>query len=451
MSFAWPSDALGSLPLDVYRLLFRAIEYRTLCTCRTLNKTLAAVVRKALCARRYAPQTNDAHIYQCALNLRHNELDSNASQSEFFTVQSTQIAATSLNKQAPGQCVDTVPIDWNANLRCTACITSVLRACALPLGEFLAVIHLYDGANHTQMLLARFDARATLQRVFTLPLETLAAATQPEARRWSVRFMHAHERGMYLLVRASRYAEYVLVCYRHGWPLRVCVVDRTPECDWPRDGPALWTDLAPESCAVATTVHVATVPLQLVLCCRGVNVHGMDQIVMLEVDAVAMQVRRALTLSTPITSNLARYGAHADAPWPRTGYYSGVQCQQFVVDTHGRYVFLSACVGARAALLLFDPRGGVLLACVAFEPLHVCSLATLLPIAEPHACVYVSCSCCAHTFEVRLQSATAPFTVLRIPHVNAVKLGLLLEDGYVLHVTTEDRRDVLVKEPLLVI
>ncbi len=411
---AWPSDALGVLPLDVYRVIFAALDYATLRdACRTLNKTLAALARQVLITRRYAPHRHAAPSLRWGLLAQ--------DYARWHALIACKNARACLNE--PGA-------------RCTDCDAHVSHACALPLGGFLLAIYARGCLDNTRrLLLAVFDAHATLQRVLPLHLGSTYLAYHP----WHVMLMRAHNRCVYILVEQQHMdavSQPILLCYTHDAPLRISVLPCARTSDVPCDGPARWTRLILESCAVA--------PPQLVLCCRGANTGYMDQIVMLEMDLHDMRVRRTLTLEMPTETNLAQYAAHA-APWPRTGQYSGVR-RHFHVDPCGRYVFFSQQVGAHAALLLFEPLHGTLLAYVALEPLMCGTQITTLCTAEPHSRVYLSQLSPLCTVSVSLEDFIVSSCVPCIsPVLDAVVEPLLLDDGYMLFCSPTS----VVKIPLL--
>ncbi len=373
---------LGALPLDVYREIFARTDYATLRdACRVLNTVLGPVALQTLHALRYRRNTE----YVAPISV--------LSDTHMLVARWQAALGAMFDPHARWQ-------------------VQPLRACALPLGGFLVLVQLHDGryacTDSTDALaLASFDAHANLQRVASLPLGSVCTDRNGGAIRLAhceAPYMHVDGHRVYILLRSYQTlpASHCMMRFlldaadKHGF--YVCPVPRMPAAHVPRDGPARWTTLQPESCAVS-----ATAPLRLTLYCLGVRPNlAMDQAVMLEMDA-DLNPCRTLTLSTPTSQSL---DAHQSAPWPATGDYAGV-CAQFQVDTYGRYVLLSSRVGAQPALLLFEPRDGVLLACVALTCFQCNSELTLLPRAEPHAIVCVGQPYMHCVMHVRLDAAGA--------------------------------------------
>ncbi len=397
------ASLLGALPLDVYRLIFRALDYATLRdACRVLNSVLGPVAQQTLDAMRYALAATDAVPISCAMPI--------AALRQRLFVPSTHVAHGSTQHTG---------------------FVYILDMCGLPLGGFLLVLHVHD-AGRFQYALASFSAHAKLERV--LPVQWPAEQLQLDAYSVQVRFVYAHDRRVYIMLEYDapvRGAVLVRYALDANEPVQVRVVPRTLARDVPHEGPARWTELSVASCAVATTE-----PLRLVLCCNGVQTAPLlDQVVLLEMDA-DLNTTRALTLCTPDDNNLQ---PDAPAPWPSSGHFSGVTAQ-FCVDTHGRYVFRAAQVGAGgAALLLFEPQHGALVTCVwldACEP-HVTDRDAALYFvhtAAPHENIYLSFYGSDRIVQVfDAVNGTPP----RISHVTYMELDhsapLLLDDGYLLN------------------
>ncbi len=410
---AGAASLLGALPLDVYRVIFRALDYATLRdACRMLNSVLAPVARQTLDALRYTLNATDAVPLQRTIDV------------QVFYACAAQTGDTQAAAAAPA---------------CTY-TTMILRACALPLGGFLLLLRVCCGTDDCRLLLASFNAQAKLMRVLPLRLGPKIGAIPLQY--CTVRFLYAHRRCVYILLqRGTVPPTHVMVRYTldaDEFPL-VRAVPRALTHDVPRDGPQRWTKCTVETCAVASNES-----LRLVLCCRGQQTVGLlDQVVMLEMDS-ELNVRRVLTLCAPTRKDLAHCAI--GAPWPDSGRYSGLE-PQCAVDTHGRYVFLSKRVGAHAALLLFEPQCGVLLACMSLYTFETGVALGSLMTAEPHASLYVFQP--RHSRAVRVSLGESVLAHESAQYLVVDRRAVVLDDGYVLvesHV--RDKCLVLCKQPL---
>ncbi len=389
---------LGVLPIDVYRMIFCALDYATLRdACRMLNSVLGPIACQTLVTLRYTLNTNHA-----------------------TTIERSIDAPAILSPYDAGR---------------------IVGACALPLGGFLLLLRVTGWCPAVAALvLASFDAQAKLQRILPLRVSPVPHVPQPLAD-YDVRYMHAHGRCVYMLL-VHRETQ-LMLCYTldADEPPCVHILAHALASDVPREGPARWIEHSIQTCAVANVE-----PLRFVLCCRGRRgADALDQVVMLELDG-AVRIRRALTLSTPTELNLARY--ETTAPWPRSGHYAGLD-PLFHVDTHGRYLFLSPQVDTCAALLLFEPQHGVLLACVSLG-WHSFNLAfTSVPTAEPHSSLYVHNYRDGCAVLISLRQVATPPTLCPVPYVAITHSSIRLDDGYVLVGASLDKdRLVLCKQPI---
>ncbi len=392
---------LGALPLDVYRVIFAALDYATLRdACRVLNSVLAPVARQTLDAMRYAPiaDGDNAPPIQCSLEQR-----------AFFT-------------------------QWCSHW-CERCRLSACAACALRLGGFMLALRVCcTMPDHAALLLASFSARGRLERVWPLPAEPLRVVLADEATlqiscaRCTVLYLYAYERHVYLLLQHDESNLCAMVRYARDTlfeaPRVLCFTHAVLHAV-PRAGPARWTLLRVASCAVASIK-----PLRFALFCRGKGTSTLDQVVMLEMDA-DLNLCRALTLTTPTETNAA--GGDYRAPWPSSGMFSGLRLC-FHVDAHGRYVFVSMQVGEHVSLLVFEPQHGMLITRVSLHVLRCDARLQLLCAGEPQrrVCLYQSSPGCALpdcTLRLELSPGAAP-QVRWIPYAHVSCLTVLLEDGY---------------------
>ncbi len=393
---------LGALPLDIYREIFARTEYATLRdACRLLNRALGKIAIQTLHARRYVPCAAGAPMQQV--------LDT-------------------------GALLALVHVNWARE----QVETHMLDVCTLPFGAFAVLLRTRQRSSFASVLLATFDARACLRRVQLLPLQQIAAQSDPTEiwpvlfREMRVHFMYVRGRHLYLLLLLDGrpLERYYLVRYTCGGvePPLIRLAPRTLPRAVAQHGPARWTVLEPDMCAVA-----AVEPLRFALRCRGQRASDAldsaaadeyDQTVMLEMDG-DLNVTRAVTLDAPCASNLARY--EASAPW--SGAYDDLS-EQFTVDTHGRYVFVSQCVGTRPSVLLFEPRGGTLVQCVPLDGFERGPSITLIYATEPHVHVYALQP--GLSAQVQLQSEHKTSVVTRSIRRDNRDESLLLEDGHVL-------------------
>ncbi len=255
---------LGALPLDVYRMIFAALDYATLRdACRALNSVLGPIACQTLAALRYTLNATDVVPLERAIDAH-----------VFFTHNRGTPPAQTGDAEAEAAA--------EAAAEAEACkhTMAVLRECALPLGGFLLLLRVGYGTDN-RLLLASFNAQAKLARVLPLRLENSAVTAMPN---YAVRFMYAHRRRVYILFYLfGMPPTHVMVRYTldvDELPL-VRVMPPAFAHDEPRQGPQQWTGCSVETCAVA-----ASEPLRLVLCCRGQPTVGLlDQAVMLEMDA----------------------------------------------------------------------------------------------------------------------------------------------------------------------
>ncbi len=408
---AGAASLLGALPLDVYRVIFCALDYATLRdSCRSLNTALGPVALQTLRQRRYEPVAaaadHTAQPIRCSFDPR-----------AFCTRWCTH---------------------W-----CNDCNVSVCAACALPLGGFMLALCVRCRTHDIHMfLLASFSARGRLERVWPLTKSLCMLSAYPvedyneiglklPLRECTVLQLYAFDRHMYLFLRYNHSHLYVMVrCARDDISAapRVLCVSSMLASAVPRVGPARWKFMEVLSCAVASTQ-----PLRFALFCRGSVIDTLDQAVLLEVDA-DLHLYRALTLTTPTEELLPGYGA----PWPSRGLYRGLDpC--FHVDAYGRYVFSSALAGDCASLLLFEPQHGLLLACVPLPELQLDAPVLLLGAAEPqrNVCVYQRLTDRALHVDLPppLVVVVAPSRVRCIPFAQFYRRAVLLEDGYRLDLT----------------
>ncbi len=145
--------ALGALPLDVYTMIFRALEYESLRdTCRALNRTLRRCAERVLEERRGDVRVNASRVHPIGAP---RDVDFYAE--TLFWRERLEYTCRCESRACKGAC----------------CVIRVHSLATLRYGGFLALVscryaHGYLDVEPARFALAAYDSRCTLQRVVLL-------------------------------------------------------------------------------------------------------------------------------------------------------------------------------------------------------------------------------------------------------------------------------------------
>ncbi len=456
--------ALGALPLDVYTVIFRALEYESLRdTCRALNRTLRRCAERVLEERREDVQL-DAHVPHAAPRevYFHRE--------EPFWRDRLECACRSEQ-----QICD-----------CGFCSVKVRSVATLRYGGFLALVEqracrcvsALDASSGVRFALAAYNARCAMQRVVSLHDAVLHSSGTVHAAvlcaaLTRVLYMYAEPQDNHCVTLVAYPSDDEAACGIAAHWFRYRRAQHTLQWEQvraPMDASAARTILHAASvcAAVAADDDDADRTDVLLLCCRRETLPAspgdLYPVEVLHVRLRAQTVASSIAhdaVQVPHVTHRCALEMDADL-FARDALcrWSGLR-QQAVLDTTGALVFVADRYRDQGSVLLrFDARSGALLQRV---PVGRCGAHAQrlvqqspykrdfyidrLDLQHDHGCTSSTRCSIEHAMPSRQQQHVYRYTALETDPLacNVLHGSLRGDDGHLVRVITSNQRMIVYK------